>query len=73
MLLDRDARPLDEHGLGPHVWVHRIEDREGAGLIIVRPDGYVGYRTAVVDPDGIARWLSLICAAPQVQTICRQP
>ena len=73
VLLDRDARPLDEHRLGPHVWVHRIEDREGAGLIIVRPDGYVGYRTAVVDPDGIACWLSLICAAPQVQTICRQP
>ena len=65
--------PLDEHGSGRTCGSIGSRTEQGAGLIIVRPDGYVGYRTAVVDADGIARWLSLICAAPHVQTICRQP
>ena len=43
VLLDRDAPAPETARLGPLVWVHRIEDRPGVGLIIIRPDGYVGY------------------------------
>ena len=70
MLLDRDATAPDNARLGPLVWVHRIEDRPGVGLSIIRPDGYVGYRSASVDPDAVASWLSLIGVTPHVTKVC---
>jgi hypothetical protein len=44
------------------VRVHRIEDWKGAGVVIVRPDGYVGYRSAIADGDRIREWLAMIAA-----------
>ena len=70
MLLDRDATAPDNARLGPLVSVHRIEDRPGVGLSIIRPDGYVGYRSASVDPDAVASWLSLIGVKPHVTKVC---
>jgi 2-polyprenyl-6-methoxyphenol hydroxylase-like FAD-dependent oxidoreductase len=71
MLLDRDAPAPRDARLGPPVWVHRIEDRPGVGLSIIRPDGYVGYRSASVDPDAVSSWLSLIGVAPHVTLVGR--
>jgi 2-polyprenyl-6-methoxyphenol hydroxylase-like FAD-dependent oxidoreductase len=64
LLLARDAPVLAEVPLGVHVHVHRIDDWEGRGVLGVRPDGHVGYRSAVVDVDELPRWLSMICAHP---------
>ena len=44
--------------------VHRLTDRPGAGVLIVRPDGYVGFRAASVDLRQIADWLSLVGLGP---------
>ena len=73
VLLDRDATAPDNAWLGPLVSVHRIEDRPGVGLSIIRPDGYVGYRSASVDPDAVGSWLSLIGVKPHVTKICHGP
>jgi hypothetical protein len=64
VLLEREAVGLDEETFGPPVTVHRILDRPGAGVVVVRPDGYVGFRSASVDPRQIAGWLTLVAAAP---------
>jgi hypothetical protein len=42
--------------------VHRVESWTGAGVIIVRPDGYVGYRSALADGNRIREWLAMIAA-----------
>ena len=64
VLIDRDARIPEGRQLGPLVWLHRIDDRPGAGLSVVRPDGHVGYQSGTCDPDDLSTWLELICAAP---------
>jgi 2-polyprenyl-6-methoxyphenol hydroxylase-like FAD-dependent oxidoreductase len=54
-------------GSGPadaRIHVHRLIDRPGTGVLIVRPDGYVGFRAAAVDPRQIADWLSLVGLDP---------
>jgi 2-polyprenyl-6-methoxyphenol hydroxylase-like FAD-dependent oxidoreductase len=58
VLLSRDAAPPDQSALGPYVRVHRISSSPGTGIMIVRPDGYVGYRAATVDPSDITDWLA---------------
>jgi hypothetical protein len=64
VLLDRDA-VADAGALATRfVMVHRILDRPGSGVVVVRPDGYVGYRSASADPEQLARWLTLVAAAP---------
>jgi 2-polyprenyl-6-methoxyphenol hydroxylase-like FAD-dependent oxidoreductase len=65
VLLERDAISPEQRTLGPLVRVHRILDRPGAGAVIVRPDGYVGFRSASVDADRVGDWLSLIAASRQ--------
>ncbi|MGF1598452.1 MAG: FAD-dependent monooxygenase [Acidimicrobiales bacterium] len=64
VLVGRDAAPLDPATLGPWARVHRLVDRPGTGVVIVRPDGYVGYRHDDVDTDRIADWLASIGAVP---------
>jgi hypothetical protein len=41
---------------------NRIENWKGAGAVIVRPDGYVGYRSAIADGNRIREWLAMIAA-----------
>lgn len=57
LLFERDAPRL---GSGPYVGSHRIGSWRGSGTIAVRPDGYVGYGSAVADPDQVRSWLEMI-------------
>lgn len=62
MLLQRDARNLDRRNLGALVYVHRITNWRGSGVIAVRPDGYIGFRSGVVDDNRLMEWLTLVAA-----------
>jgi hypothetical protein len=62
VLLDRDADPPGALRLGPLVHIHRITSSPGRGLLTVRPDGHVGLRCQVADPEQLADWLNLIRA-----------
>jgi 2-polyprenyl-6-methoxyphenol hydroxylase-like FAD-dependent oxidoreductase len=63
VLLERDAAPPE--GLAPRapVSVHRVGSWFGRGLLAVRPDGHVGFRTADAADGGLGRWLDLVGAA----------
>ena len=66
VLLHRDADPLDRQDFGRHVTFHRLTSSPGPGVVVVRPDGYVGYRCGVADAGQLRSWLSTIGAgAPQ--------
>jgi hypothetical protein len=65
VLLDRDAIAPADKVLGEMVTVHRMLDRRGTGVLVVRPDGYVGFRASAVDPGQVVNWLALISASPQ--------
>ncbi|WP_237723972.1 MULTISPECIES: hypothetical protein [unclassified Rhodococcus (in: high G+C Gram-positive bacteria)] len=39
--------------------VHRIRSGPATGIVIVRPDGYVGFRSGSGTP-GAAQWLALV-------------
>jgi hypothetical protein len=62
VLLHRDAHPLEDLALGPHVTVHRLTSTPGAGLVAVRPDGYVGFRCRMADVPHLRGWLACIGA-----------
>lgn len=62
VLLQRDAAELDRRELGALVHVHRITNWRGRGVIAVRPDGYIGFRSGVVDGDRLREWLTLVAA-----------
>jgi hypothetical protein len=62
VLLERDAH-LRWQPPGEHVRVHRLLDRPGTGLVAVRPDGYVGFRSATADAAALHRWLELLQVA----------
>ena len=62
LLLDRDAGSPSRTLLGPHVVVHRLDDAQGRGLVAVRPDGHLGYRSVRGDLTGLGRWLDLVAA-----------
>jgi 2-polyprenyl-6-methoxyphenol hydroxylase-like FAD-dependent oxidoreductase len=59
VLLQRDAIGFDGASVGPCVSVHRIRSWPGAGALVVRPDGYVGFRSAHADGAELTRWLEL--------------
>lgn len=61
VLLSRDA-DLGPQSLGPWVFVHRLTDRPGTGVLAVRPDGVVGFRCGAADPAQLGRWLDLVGA-----------
>ncbi|WP_149179707.1 FAD-dependent monooxygenase [Streptomyces sp. TRM49041] len=63
LLLQRDADPLPDAVPGPLVSVLRLANSPGRGLVAVRPDGHVGFRSGTTDPAGLTGWLSLIGAA----------
>ena len=60
VLLDRDADLPGTLPLGPLVRLHRITSNPGRGLLTVRPDGYVGLRCRIAEPDQLSAWLNLI-------------
>jgi 2-polyprenyl-6-methoxyphenol hydroxylase-like FAD-dependent oxidoreductase len=62
LLLQRDAGDPDHRSLGPGVYVHRITNWAGRGMIGVRPDGYIGFRSGVVDDERLHQWLTLVAA-----------
>ena len=66
LLLASDAPPVDAEPLGEYVHVHRLSSWRGHGILAVRPDGYVGFRSTNVDQAMIRRWLTLLAltAAP---------
>lgn len=62
LLLQRDAREPMLRIDGGRVHVHRLTNRPGSGVLAIRPDGYVGYRSATVDDARLASWLTRIGA-----------
>ena len=60
VLLHRDAPPIEASLVGPWTHVHRIAAWPGEGVVVVRPDAYVGYDSATADPERILSWLASI-------------
>jgi 2-polyprenyl-6-methoxyphenol hydroxylase-like FAD-dependent oxidoreductase len=63
VLLHRDAEDLVGGALGPRVFVHRLTSEPGAGLVAVRPDGYVGFRCGIASASQLSAWLASIGAS----------
>jgi len=63
VLLRSDAEDLDPKALGPYVFVHRLTSEPGAGLMAVRPDGYVGFRCGIASASQLGAWLARIGAS----------
>jgi 2-polyprenyl-6-methoxyphenol hydroxylase-like FAD-dependent oxidoreductase len=64
VLLQRDA-PVPPGAAGEHVQLHRLLDRPGNGVVAVRPDGYVGFRSGTAEDEALGRWLDLVRAVPR--------
>jgi 2-polyprenyl-6-methoxyphenol hydroxylase-like FAD-dependent oxidoreductase len=62
VLLDRDADPPSGLALGRFVHVHRLSSVPGRGLVAVRPDGYVGFRTGTAEVRQLTAWLARVNA-----------
>ncbi len=62
VLLRRDADLGDLQTGRPLVTVHRIDSWPGHGLLAVRPDGHVGFRSGDDDRAGVEEWLRLVGA-----------
>lgn len=64
LLLDRDTPTPSLEPLGPWVAVHRLDDVEGRGVVAVRPDGHLGYRSTEMGLPRLKLWLDLVAALP---------
>ena len=62
VLLDRDADRLGTLPPSRFVSIHRLTSSPGRGLIAVRPDGYVGFRSQTVEMNQLATWLAWLRA-----------
>lgn len=62
VLLQRDADDLERLAHGAHVTIHRLTSEPGAGVVAVRPDGYVGFRCGIADVGQLRAWLARIGA-----------
>lgn len=62
LLLSRDAEPYDEAAPGSPIHVHRLTSRPGTGVVAVRPDGHIGFRSDHSAPTHLTAWLKLIAA-----------
>lgn len=60
VLLERDTVTPDLHLAALPVTVHRIDGWPGRGLVVVRPDGHVGYRTGRLEDGDLSRWFRLL-------------
>jgi hypothetical protein len=63
ILLDHDADQLENLAPGRFVTVHRLTSVPGHGVTVVRPDGYIGFRSRTAEASELAAWLALVCAA----------
>jgi hypothetical protein len=64
ILLDRDAHSLDTLPRGRFIHVHRITSVPGQGLIVIRPDGHIGFRCGAADIGQLTDWLTRVRAGP---------
>jgi hypothetical protein len=64
VLLDRDAESIDDTWPGGLVSVHRLTSRPGRGLMVIRPDGYIGLRCQVAGQGQLADWLRRVGITP---------
>ena len=62
VLLHRDAEHIEHLSFGPRVTFHRLASTPGAGLVAIRPDGYVGFRCRTADIAQLRAWLARIGA-----------
>jgi hypothetical protein len=62
VLLDRDADWPGDLALGRFVHVYRPTSVPGRGLIAVRPDGYIGFRSQTIEIGQLATWLARLRA-----------
>jgi hypothetical protein len=62
ILLDRDADRLEDRALGRFVTVHRLTSVPGHGVTVVRPDGYIGFRSRTAETGQLAAWLARVSA-----------
>jgi 2-polyprenyl-6-methoxyphenol hydroxylase-like FAD-dependent oxidoreductase len=60
IFLQADARPMPPRLTGPFVHVHRLDDRPGTGMLVVRPDGYAAVRAPVLDERHLEAWLRMV-------------
>jgi len=63
ILLDRDADRLEDLAPGRFVTVHRLTSAPGHGVIVVRPDGYIGFRSRTAEAGQLAAWLARVSTA----------
>jgi 2-polyprenyl-6-methoxyphenol hydroxylase-like FAD-dependent oxidoreductase len=68
VLLECEAPQLDLSSPAASIRVLRIADWAGRGVVVVRPDGYVGYRCAIADPVQIGDWLAMIGVSSEKAT-----
>jgi 2-polyprenyl-6-methoxyphenol hydroxylase-like FAD-dependent oxidoreductase len=57
LLLGRDAIAPALPTPAPNLHVHRLTSTPGAGAVVVRPDGYVGFTSRRSDGAGLRHWL----------------
>jgi hypothetical protein len=62
VLLHRHAAALEPLMAGRFVTPHRLTSTPGTGVVVVRPDGYVGFRGGVADASEVRAWLARIGA-----------
>jgi hypothetical protein len=62
VLLDRDADLIGTLPMGRSVHIHRLSSSPGHGLVAVRPDGYIGFRSRAADVSQLAAWLARLGA-----------
>ena len=71
ILLDRDAAWPGDLELGRFVHVHRLTSAPGRGLVAVRPDGHVGFRSGTAGVRQLTAWLTRIGAVTGRRQACR--
>jgi 2-polyprenyl-6-methoxyphenol hydroxylase-like FAD-dependent oxidoreductase len=65
LLAQRDC-PIPSTGpTSPVLTAHRIDSWPGAGLLVARPDGHVGYRSGTLDPRDLDDWLEAVGVPPR--------
>ncbi len=60
VLLESDADWPVRLPASPMVSIHRLTSVPGRGLMTVRPDGYIGLRCQIAEPNQLSDWLALV-------------
>jgi 2-polyprenyl-6-methoxyphenol hydroxylase-like FAD-dependent oxidoreductase len=70
ILLDRDAELPGTVPQGRFTSIHRLTSSPGRGLIAVRPDGYIGFRSRTTETRQLVGWLEWLGAGAAAQGSC---